>query len=215
MSKETILLEQDDNGEFVPVNLMEQLINRNEEIKVHLKEAFELLKKEKETCRALKSKEKMGGRFATQLTSRLMAYGFMSATEFAQLSYEDIEAYFYAFVDLIAYYNLTFEIVPNKQLFCAFMKINLRMYNRLEESSENDIKELMSSINDYFIGLAFNGGENGNSDGKATLNRLTFHGAGHGLIKENEKQVLDTVGNGLTEEEQVMKLQKLGVKLVQ
>lgn len=209
-----IILEEKEEGVLEQVDFHKELADRNEEIKGKLQEAFDILKKEKDTCRALKSKEKMGGRFTTQLTSKLVAYGLLSASEFAQLTYEDIEAYFNAFIDLIAYYNLTFEIVPNKQLFCAFMKINIRMYSRLAESSDNDIRELMASIDDYFIGQAFSGGENGNVDGKAALNRLTFHGAGHGLIRENEKQAIDTVGNGLTEEEQLMKLQKLGIKLV-
>ena len=212
--KNDIVFEANEQGEFEQVDLHKILAERNEEIKESLQEAFNILKKEKETCRALKSKEKMGGRFTTQLTSKLISYGFMSALDFAQLSYEDIEAYFYAFIDLISYYNMTFEIVPNKQLFCAFMKINVRMYSRLEESSENDIRELMASINDYLIGLAFGIVESGNADGKATFNRLTLHGAGHGLIRENEKQVIDTVGNGMTEEEQVAKLQKLGIKIL-
>ena len=209
-----IIMEQNENGEFEYVDIRKKLADRNEEIKESLKDKFEKLEKEQERCRALKSKEKQGGKFSVILLSKLASYGFLTPLEFAQLTYEDIEAHFYAFIDLMAHYNLTFEIVPNKQVFCSFMRINVRMYSRLEESPNEDICELMASINDYFIGATFGTTENGNADGKSALNRLTFHGAGHGLIKENEKQVIDSVSNGITEEEMAVRLQKHGIKIL-
>ena len=171
------------------------LLERNEEIKGKLQEAYDILKKEKETCRALKSKEKMGGRFAIQLESVLRSYGLMTATEFTSISYQELEDTYNAFMDLIAHYNLTFEIVPNKQLFCAFMRINSRQFGELElggVTEDKDIKEKMLHINDSLLSISFMSTEFGNAEGKSTYNRLTAHGnAGHGLIKENEKQAID------------------------
>ncbi len=194
--------------------LAEQLAERNEEIKAKLSEAYEILKKEKEACRALKSKEKFGGRFAIQLERVLSSYGLMTVQEVSNITYEQIEANYNAFIDLIAYYNLSFEIVPNKQLFQSFLRINNRIYTNLEKSQDDDISDLMLSINDRFISIAFMSSESGNADGKATLNRLTMHDAGHGLIKENEKQVIDKVGEGMTDVEFEQKLLQKGIKVL-
>jgi hypothetical protein len=189
-----IVYEQDENGEFELVDYKKRLDDRNEEIKGKLEEAYTILKKEKETCRALKSKEKMGGRFAIQLDRVLRSYGLITADEFINLDYQQIEDNYNAFLDLISHYNLAFEIVPNKQLFCAFMRINNRHYTQLEQHGDSDIRDLMSSINDSLISIGFMSTESGNADGTSTYNRMTLHGAGHGLIKENEKQAIDKFG---------------------
>jgi hypothetical protein len=160
-----------------------------------LENAYNILIDEKNTNRALKSREKVGGRFAIQLDMVLRSYGLMTAEEFVGISYQQIEDNYNAFLDLIAYYNLAFEIVPNKQLFCAFMRINNRHYTQLEGHSDSDIRDLMSSINDSLISLGFMSTESGNADGKSTYNRLTLHGAGHGLVKESEKQAIDKMGD--------------------
>jgi hypothetical protein len=136
----------------------------------------------------------VGGRFAIQLEMVLRSYGMMTAEEFVKITYQQIEDNYTAFLDLIAYYNLAFEFVPNKQLFCAFMRINLRHYTQLESHSDSDVRDLMASINDSLISLAFAVTESGNADSKASYGRLTMHGAGHGLVKESEKQAIDRMG---------------------
>ena len=214
MKTEIVVLEQNEQGEFEPIDLRTELEKRNDEIKRKLQNAFDTLKEEKAVGIKMKSKEKFGGRFAIQVERVLRSYGLMTPKEVADISYETIEENYNAFMDLIAYYNLAFEIVPNKQLFCSFARINNRIYKRLEESDDNDICDLMASINDSFISIAFMSSESGNADGKATLNRLTMHDAGHGLIKENEKQVIDKVGEGMTDVEFEQKLLQKGIKVL-
>lgn len=194
MRTDVIIYEKDDNGEFQQIDLKTELEQRNEQIKARLQEAYDVLKAEKKVCRALKSKEKFGGRFAVQLDRVLRSYGYLTAEEFVKLDYQQIEENYNAFLDLVAHYNLEFEVVPNKQLFCAFARINNRQYAQLEGHNDTDIRDLMTSINDSLVSMAFMSTESGNADGKATYNRLTLHGAGHGLIKENEKQTLDKFG---------------------
>lgn len=194
MRTDVVVYEPNEQGEFEQVDLRTELQIRNDQIKSRLQEAYETLKKEKDYCVRMKSKERFGGRFAIQLDRVLRSYGLMSAHEFINLTYEQIEENYNAFLDLISFYNLAFEIVPNKQLFCAFARLNIRHYSQLENSNDSDIKDLMSSINDSLISLGFMSTESGNADGKSTFNRLTLHGAGHGLIKENEKQVIDKFG---------------------
>lgn len=205
----------DEKGNPCESPLKERLEQRNFDIKFKLQEAYEILQKEKSACRALKSKEKVGGRFAIQLERVLSSYGLMTAQEVANITYEQIEANYNAFIDLIAYYNLSFEIVPNKQLFCSFMRINNRIYSNLEKSQDDDISDLMVSINDRFISIAFMSSESGNADGKATLNRLTMHDAGHSLIKENEKRVIDKVGAEMSDLEFKQKLEQKGIRVLE
>ena len=191
MSRNDIVYEENEQGEFEVVDYEKRLADRNEEIKGKLAEAYNLLIAEKKVCRAMHSKEKFGGRFAIQLDRVLRSYGYLTAEEFINLDYEQIRCNYNAFMDLLAYYNLAFEIVPNKQMFCNFMKINTRQFAQLENHNDTDIRDLLLSINDSIISLTFTGTENGNTDGRASYNRLTTHGAGHGLVKESEKQALD------------------------
>ena len=186
-----IVYEENEQGELEIVDNEKRLADRTEEIKGKLAEAYTLLIAEKKVCRAMHSKEKFGGRFAIQLDRVLRSYGYLTAEEFINLDYQQIQCNYNAFMDLIAYYNLAFEIVPNKQLFSAFLKINSRQFAQLESHNDTDIRDLMASINDSIISISFMSTESGNADGRATYNRLTTHGAGHGLIKENEKQALD------------------------
>jgi hypothetical protein len=186
-----IVYEENEQGEFEIVDYEKRLADRNEEIKGKLAEAHTKLKAEKKVCRAMHSKEKFGGRFAVQLDRVLRSYGYLTAEEFINLDYQQIQCNYNAFLDLIAYYNLDFEIAPNKQMFCSFMGINIRQYAQLESHNDTDIRDLMASINDSIISLTFVIVENGNGDGKSGYNRLTLHGAGHGLVKESEKQALD------------------------
>jgi hypothetical protein len=114
----------------------------------------------------------------------------MTADQFVNLDYETIEDYWYKFMDLIAYYNLFFDVVANKQLFCGFMRINNRMYGQLETHENEDIRSLMISINDSFIGLGFSASESGNVDSRAAKLRLGAKTVGHGVISETEDRLV-------------------------
>lgn len=161
---------------------------RNEEIKDKLAHALSILLEEREQDK--KGFKKFGYRMSVQLDSCLRSYGLMSAEEFVAVDYEDIEDNWNKFRDLIAYYNLYFDLVANKQLFCAFFRINNRMFARLEKHDSEEIRELMLSINDSFIGLGFSASESGNTDSRATKLRLGAKGAGHGVISETEDRIV-------------------------
>jgi hypothetical protein len=165
MRKNTIELDEN----FEPID---RLAIRNEEIKGRLNEVLNEFLEEKKTNNALKIKEKLGYRFAKQIYLALSEYPRMTPEQFFDLTYEDIEDYWVKYLEFTAYYNRHFEIVDNKQLFMAFMGINSRQYAELESSDDEDIKSLMNSINSTFIGLGFVAGESGNSDSKATAQRM-------------------------------------------
>lgn len=177
----------DENG-----NEIDYLEARNEEIKERLKFALDMFLAENAKSNKMGFK-KFGYRLTTQIDNCLRSYGLMSADEVANLDYETIEDYWNKFRDLIAYYNLYFEIVANKQLFCAFMRINNRIYSQLEKHQDDDIRSLMISINDSFIGLGFVASESGNADSKATKTRLGAKDVGHSVVSASEELAVQAV----------------------
>lgn len=175
----------DENG-----NEIDYLAVRNDEIKDKLSGALAILLEEREQDK--KGFKKFGYRMSVQLDCCLRSYGLMSADEFANIDYDTIEDNWNKFRDLIAYYNLYFDLIANKQLFCAFLRINNRMFSSLERHNNEEIRELMISINDSFIGLGFSASESGGVDSRATKLRLGAKGAGHGVISETEDRLVGT-----------------------
>ena len=174
------------------VHLIDYLAVRNEEIKEKLQPALDMFLAENAKSNKMGFK-KFGYRLTTQIDNVLRSYGLMSADEVANLDYETIEDYWNKFRDLIAYYNLYFEIVANKQLFCAFARINNRIYTQLEKHQDEDIRSLMISINDSFVGLGFIASESGNADSKATKNRLSAANVGHSVVSASEELAVQAV----------------------
>lgn len=178
----------DENG-----NVVDEIAERNDEIKAKLDEILQEFIAEKETNKAFKVKEKLGYRFAKQIFLVLNEYPRMTAEKFAELDYDDIEDMWQKYSALTAYYNRYFEIVDNKQMFQSFCGINNRQYAELENSEDDDIKSLMNSINGTFVGLGFVAGESGNADVKATSQRMRTKGEGHSLITASEDKILEKV----------------------
>ena len=171
---------------------IDRLAERNEEIKAKLAPILEEFIEEKERMFAMKKPVKLGYQFTKQIYLVLAGYGLMSAEKFVDLDYDDIYDLWLKYLDLTAYYNRYFEIVDNKQLFCAFAGLNTRQYAELERSENDDIKSLMNTINSAFIGLGFVAGESGNADVKAVSTRLRANGeAGHGVISASEDKLLE------------------------
>lgn len=178
----------DENG-----NRVDELAERNEEIKAKLAPILNEFVDEKNSNRALKVKEKLGYRFAKQIFLVLNEYPRMTPEKFYDLDYDDIQDFWLKYQELTAYYNRYFEIVDNKQMFESFCGINNRQYSELENSENEDIKSLMNSINSTFIGLGFVAGESGNADVKATSQRMRTKGEGHNLITASEDKLLEKV----------------------
>ena len=180
-------------------NPIDYLAVRNEEIKERLQSALDIFLAENKSANKMGFK-KFGYRLAMQIDNVLRSYGLMTADEVAKLDYETIEDNWNKFRDLIAYYNLYFEIVANKQLFCAFARINNRIYSQLEKHQDDDIRSLMISINDSFVGLGFTASESGNADSKATKARLGAKDVGHSVVSASEELAIQAV-SGKTPQE--------------
>lgn len=176
----------DENG-----NVIDILKDRNEEIKEKLAPALNKLLDEKKLDK--KGVIKFGYRFMVQLDSQLRSYGLMNAEEVVKIDYDTIENNWNNFRDLIAWCNLYFEVIANKQLFCAFMRINNRIYTQLEKSPDEDIRALMASINDSFISLGFAASESGNAPTIATKTRLGAKGVGHNVVSASDEMVANAI----------------------
>ena len=193
---------------------IDELEVKNDEIKANLDEVLEEFRSEQNANRALKRNEKLGYRFSKQLLLELSKYPPMSVDDFANLDYDTLNNIWLHYLQLTAYYNRYFEIVDNKQLWCAYSGLNSRQYSQLEKSEDEDIRNLMNSINSAFIGLGFIAAESGNADVKGVNQRLRSSGeAGHSVVTAAEEKVIEQ-GMGMTDDELAKKLLKRGITIV-
>lgn len=174
-------------------NPIDELAVRNSEIISNLHSRIEELKSEKSAD--TKGNKRFGFRAMMQIENELMQYPIMTAEKFVELDYDDIEYYWRSFHALMSYYNMIFEIVPTRQTFMLYLGINSRMYKHLLNGGENadeDIKDLMTFIEDRLIGKAFTAGESGNADVKAVSSRLRAKEVGHDVISASEDKLIQT-----------------------
>ena len=196
----------DENGKYVSIYR-----ERNERIKESLQPILAAFLQEKEMMMGAKKPPKLGYRFAKQIYLALAKFGQMNPVDFAALTYDDLnEAWFY-YLELTAHYNLYFEIVDNQQLFCAYLGINSAQFRSLQSHDDENIRDLMGTINTAFIGLGFFAEESGDADSKAVSVRLKAKDEGHSLISAVEQKAIDSLG-APSEMEVQRRLRELGVK---
>ena len=182
MAKLTI----DENGEAVDF-----LAERNKEITESLRPKAEILLEERAADRF--GKKRLGFRMMMQINGELNKYPRMSGNQFANLDADEIDYYWQSYYDLMCYYNLYFEIVPNRQSFLRYMGINNRQYFMLLESDDNDIKAEMNYIEDALKQDGFLAGESGNADAKAIATRLSAKTDGHSMVSAGEEMLTQAV----------------------
>lgn len=168
-------------------NQVDVLAERNEEIKANLQGKMNLLLSEKEVDK--KGVKRLGFRMGMQISNELNKYGRMTAEDFTNLTADTIEYYWNSFYDLMCYYNLYFEIVPNRQMFLRYSGMNARMYQQLQESTEEDVRTLMIFIEDCLKEDGFSAGENGNADAKAIYSRLSAKNDGHNMVSAGDEML--------------------------
>lgn len=199
----------DENG-----NIVDELAEKNNKIMENLKEVLGEFLAEKDEMKALKKATKLGYRFSKQLYYELAKYPPMTVEQFAMLDYDTLNDYWLHYLSLTAYYNRYFEIVDNKQLWCAYSGLNSRQYSQLEKSDDEDIRNLMNSINSAFIGLGFIAAESGNADVKGVNQRLRSSGeAGHSVVTAAEEKVIEQ-NMGMSDVELENRLAQRGIKLL-
>ena len=185
MSKNIVIDEQG--------NEIDVLAEKNNEIKTRLAEVVQNFQKQQAMDRT--GRRKFGFQLLMQIEDELGTYGRISADEIVNLTAEDIDELWWHFHSLMAYFNRFFEIVPNRQSFMLYARINSRQYKMLCDSEDEDIRSVMSFIEDRLVGKGFSAGESGNANDKAIYNRLRSSGVGHNVTTASEDKVLQAVTN--------------------
>lgn len=192
------VLTYDENGKEV-----DYLAERNEAIKLNLTNAFNILLDERDGDR--KGTKRLGNRMRQQINNELNKQPRMSVQRFAFIDADDIYRYWNAYYELICYYTLYFEIVPNRQEFMKYMGINSRQYEQLRESEDEEIRSAIIFIDDSLKQEGFSAGESGNADAKAISVRLSARGAdGHSVVSASDEMIADKIAGAPT----VLELQR-------
>ena len=177
---------------------IEFLDHKNEQVIKNLQEILDNFRDKEAKDKS--GRKKFGFMALMQIEDCLGKYGRMSADEFVNLTAEDIEDLWWHFHSLMAYFNRYFEIVPNRQSFMLYARINSRQYKQLMESQDEDIRSVIAFIEDRLIGKGFSAGESGNANDKAVMNRLKSADVGHNVVSASEERVINAVV-GLTPQE--------------
>lgn len=186
-----MMITLDENG-----NEIDYLEQRNEEIKEKLQPVLEEFMAEKEKNPYVR----LGYRFSKQLYATFRTYRQLTAVQVVQMDYETLNDFWLKYLDLTAYYNRYFEVVDNKQLFCAYMGINDRILNQYANSADEDIRSLVATINSDNVGMGFTAAENGASSAAATKLRLGAKDVGHNVISASEEMTARAI-SGQTPQE--------------
>lgn len=201
----------DENG-----NLIDELANKNAEIKAALQEVLDSFLEERAKMAVAKRAEKLGYRFTKQLWGELIRYSPMSVADFVGIDYDTLNDIWIHYMELTAFYNRYFEIADNKQLFCAYAGINTRQYSQLEKHEDEDIRNLVKAMNDAFVGLGFIAAESGNADVKGVSQRLkASNDAGHSVMSATEERVIEQVGGGMSLSELDERMAKKGITVIE
>lgn len=196
----TIIDEQGNETDLLGV-----LEKRNEEIKVALAPILDEFLEEKALNTALKKTDKLGYRFTKQIHLALSKYGQMSAEAVVKLDYDTLNAFWLAYLDLIAYYNRFFEIVDNKQTLMTYIGINSRIYSQLQKSQDEEIKNLMQLIEDSFVGMGFVATESGNASASAIKQRLGAKDVGHNVVSATDEMLAGAISGETMSPEEIMR----------
>lgn len=183
MSKQYLILE---NGETVEV-----LAQKNKEVKERLADTITRFKNEEKLDR--KGVKKFGFRLLMQIEDELGKSERMSADDFVNLTADDLDELWRYFHALMAYFNIFFEIIPNRQTFMLYCGLNSCQYKQLMENSDEEIRSIIAFIEDRFVGKGFSASENGNANGTAVMNRLKSAEVGHSVVTASEKELINAV----------------------
>lgn len=195
----------DENGNEIDI-----LAERNEQIKAKLEETVKNFKNEEKYDRT--GRKRFGFRLLMQIEDELSVYGFITPEEFTTITADDIDYLWRSFHKLMAHFNKFFEIVPNRQTFLLFARMNSRQYKMLMEHQDEDIRSSILAIEDRLIGKGFSAGENGNTNDKAVMGRLKSAGVGHNVVSASEDKMIQAVANKTPIELERELAQLLGTK---
>jgi hypothetical protein len=182
-----------ENGETI-----EFLEHKNKQVIASLQEILEDFRGKE--ARDKSGKKRFGFMMQMQIEDCLGKYGRMSADEFVSLTAEDIDDLWWHFHSLMAYFNRFFEIVPNRQSFLLYARLNSRQYKQLMDNQDDDIRSVIAFIEDRLIGKGFSAGESGNASNSAVMSRLKSADVGHNVVDARDEKIINAVAGKTPQE---------------
>jgi len=153
------------NGEILT------LADRNLEIYKSLIPTLIIQVQKKETNMYLKKPMplKFGAVVNNKLLELFRAYGLMTDEDLADFDANDLRDYYQHFMALINRISDDIEITPTKPLFCAYMGITTKIFNKFEKSTDEELKKWVDAINGDFAHSIFDSSLQGNASEKTAL----------------------------------------------
>lgn len=106
-------------------------------------------------------------------------------TRQAQEAYDNLvnfEARYHKFIQLVDdIIQIGVPLIPDKLLFCAFMRITNSYYKDLLDSPNEDMRNLMESIEEYLVGFKQTSAETGQRKGTVVQKGLSMKDFGHSV----------------------------------
>lgn len=151
----TVLTLKDRNLEILN-NLQPTLANQLEKKQqnMYLKKPFQL---------------KFGAVINNKLLELFRGYGLMTEEDLQELDAEDLKDYYLHFMDLVNTISVDIEITPTKPLFCAYMGITVKIFNKLEKHEDAEVRRWFDAINGDFVHSLFDSSLQGNANEKSSL----------------------------------------------
>lgn len=176
---ENIIMVKNEQGEFIPRKKLDI-------IKDDMDEFLSLMKQLMLENSQLKKPQqiKWQYRIKRKLTQVLRAYKTVSDTEALSTTAEQLNTVYNDYLDLVSYFNIITDFMPDKTEFCAFACISVNAYQQLLKNGTEEVKQLMGDIEADFVNATMSSGENGVTRERSSEIRLKAKGdVGHSLVE--------------------------------
>lgn len=141
-------------------------------------------------------KKPMPLKFGSVLTNKLLElfrfYGLAKESDLMELTAEDLRDYYLHFMGLINKISEEIEITPTKPLFCAYMGITTKIFNKFEKSEDDEIRRWVDAINGDFTHSIFDSSLHGNASEKTALAFATTKEYGQETVQNDFNATITT-----------------------
>ena len=112
---------------------------------------------------------KFGSVITNKLLELLRTYGLLKEEILLDITADDLRDNYLHFMALVNKISEDIEITPTKPLFCAYMGITTKIFNKLEKSGDDEVKRWVDAINGDFTHSIFDSSLHGNASEKTAL----------------------------------------------
>ncbi len=170
------------------------LADKNKEIFEKLQPVLDIQLKKKEQNMYLKKpfQLKFGAVINNKLLELFRSYGLMDDGDIETLDADDLKDFYLHFMELVNGISESIEITPTKPLFCAYMGITTKIFNRLEKSNDLEVKKWVDAINGDFVHSIFDSSLQGNGSEKTALTFASTKEYGQETVQNDFNATLTT-----------------------